>query len=206
MATSEYRRKRCGKQGCGRLNGKSSGKAEIVTGMFFVIVLALLAASQLQIMSFRTTARYMEDALAASNLASAIMDPAAYGRGEGLRIPPQKAYALYQQALKNNLSLNDAWECENAGLVGGPVEILEYTVYNLSGQDVFITTYGREGERTERIADGKGRIRTPDGCMVERPCVYSRIGFWVEGSWGIRVYACKEKTVDIMAEGEEGEG
>jgi hypothetical protein len=46
-----------------------------------------------------------------------------------------------------------------------------------------------------------GRVRTPDGILIDSTSIYSKIGFPVEGILGINIYAEKEKSVDVVSNG-----
>lgn len=179
---------------------KREGKAELVTGMFLLVFLTLLLAVHMQLLQFFSTSIYMEDALAASNLASAIIDIQEYGRSHAIRIAsPEDAFKCYQEALKINLNLDEAWESENKELISGPVEIKQYIVYNVKDEDIEISSFGADGNYSYTEKGGLGTVMTPDGVMVESTSVYSRIGFPVNGILGVGVYAEKEKSVDVVS-------
>ncbi len=60
-------------------NRQETGKAESgqvswVLGLFLILFLAILLYMQLQLAMYKASARYLEDALALSNLASAVID------------------------------------------------------------------------------------------------------------------------------------
>lgn len=149
---------------------------------------------------FQTTGLIMEDALAASNLASAVADIKEYGSTHILQITSaQDAYDIYREALRTNLGLDDNWENAKLEWISGKVEVLQYTVYNVRDQDVTIYSFSEQGDFIREEKDGLGSVRTPDGTLVESTSVYSRIGFPVEGILGITVYAEKDNTVDLVA-------
>lgn len=178
---------------------RDSGQVEMVTGMFLLIFLVLLLAVQLQLVQYMTTALYMEDALAASNLASAVIDLDRYGETHEIVIgDTAEAYERYRRALRDNLNLDDAWECSNKGLAAGRVEILDYTVYNVTGRDVEICAVGAEGIREWTVKDGLGTVTAPNGVRVEATGIYSEIGFQVKGILGVRAYARKGKLADVV--------
>lgn len=179
---------------------KSEGKIEVAAGMFFLCFLLVASAMQIQLRLFQTTSLYMEDALAASNLASAVVDIEAYGSNHEIYIAaPAEAFEIYKKALKLNLQLDDSWECAQKDLITGRVEILRYIIYNVRGQDIMVHCFGTEGVSVYEEKGGLGSVRTPDGTLVESTTVYSRIGFPVEGILGVSVYAEKDKSVDIVA-------
>lgn len=179
---------------------KKSAEIEFVTGMFLLIMLTVLLVTQLQVSLFSTSASFVEDALAASNLASAVIDIQEYGRTHTITIKsPEQAYELYREAIRQNLQLDDNWENSNKDLICGKVEILQYQIYNVKGKDVTIYSFGAEGDNTAIVKDGLGNVQTPDGTTIESTSVYSRIGFPVKGVFGLEIAAQKQKTVDIIS-------
>ena len=179
---------------------RKNGRIDLFTGMFLLVFLMLLLFYQIQLMLFYTSGIFMEDALAASNLASAVIDVEEYGKTHIIRIAsPEYSYQLYQESLKRNLCLDETWESSNKDLISGQVEILQYMVYNVKGQDITVYSY-ENGNLCTWTEYGKlGSVHTPDGTLVESTSVYSRIGFPVKGILGVSVYAQKEKSVDIVA-------
>ncbi len=188
---------------------RSEGKVEIVTGMYLLIFLILVLTVQQQVNYFALTHIFMEDALAASNLASAVIDVREYGISHTVRIASAaEAFAIYQKALQENLNLNERWEYGNKTLISSPVEILQYTIYNVEKEDVTICSYDRYGGySTWKVENGLGSVYTPDGTRVESTSIYSRIGFTVEGILGVSIFADQDNTVDIIGSmTEETEG
>ena len=179
---------------------KRTGKVEIFVGMYMVVFLLILLSVQLQMRIFMATSTYMEDALAASNLASAVIDVREYGMTHIVKIAsPDDAFELYCEALKQNLSLNDEWESGKKDLIYGQVEILKYEIYNVEKNNITIYSYGTEGEYVRALPNGLGSLYTPDGVLVESTSVYSKIRFPVKGILGIEIDAKKDKTVDIVS-------
>ena len=179
---------------------KREGKIEIFTGIYMVVILMILLSVQLQMRIFMATSTYMEDALAASNLASAVIDVREYGITHIVKIKsPKEAFELYREALKQNLSLDDNWESEQKDLIYGQVKILKYEIYNVEKNHITIYSYGAEGEDVRMIPNGLGSVYTPDGILVESTSVYSKIGFPVKGIFGVVIDSRKDKTVDVVS-------
>ncbi len=183
---------------------REDGKVEWVVGMFFLLLLGILLCAQLEISIYQTAAGFMEDALAASNLASAVIDLEEYGMSHTVTIADMDAaYAGYCLALKGNLGLNDEWEGKEGGLIAGKVVVQEYIVYNVQGDMVTVSRVSANGSHSS-YQGGRGAVRSPDGQVIENTSVYSAITFPVEGLFGIKAQAQKGKLVDIVAEsGEE---
>lgn len=174
------------------------GQISWILGLYLILFLILLLCMQIQLAVYRASAMYMEDALALSNLASAVIDVQEYGSMHKVRITdPWQAYDRYCAAMKENLGLDDSFEAGNHGMISGKVELLNYTIYNVTGSDVSIWEYDGGGQVREW--QGKlGEVRTPMGQIVEATGVYSEISYPVEGFLGITVTARKGKLVDVI--------
>lgn len=173
-------------------------KGEIATFALVYILFFILATMvfALQIRQYISLDTQTEDALAASNLASAVIDIQGYGISHDLVIKdPGQAYAIYQEALRANMGLNAQWE-DPSGLIAGAVKVEQYIIYNVRGSDVEVTSFG-EGlnySATETL----GNAMSPDGQRIESTSIYSRITYQVEGYWGIGVTVVKDKLADIV--------
>lgn len=177
---------------------KSAGQVDIIFGMFaFFIVLVILLFS-FKICQFMIAGAYVEDALAASNLASALIDVEEYGRTRTIKISnPQNAYSIYMGALATNLQLDEDGRVFGEGLLVDTVDVLEYMVFSVENGQVNVYAL-QANQKVEPVQTGTlGQVYTPDGLLVETTTVYSKVGFWVEGFMQQRIYAEKEKSVDI---------
>ncbi|MCM1056589.1 MAG: hypothetical protein NC517_03155 [Firmicutes bacterium] len=185
------------KKGC-LLQSTESGQIGWALGLWFMLFSGVLLCALLQMEIFRASSQYMEDALAASNLAAAVIDVEEYGISHKLQISdPSEAYDWYKEALRANLSLNDLWECENKGLISGPVHIENFTVYNVDGSQVEVCSFDGNGAEVRRYGT-LGQERAPNGCKVENTGIYSEISYQIKGVLGIEVTARKGKLVDVV--------
>lgn len=181
------------------------GQASWVLGLFWILFLAILLCMQLQVALYRASSMYLEDALALSNLASAVIDIQEYGRTHKVRIPdPEQAYDRYCSALKENLGLGDNYEATNRKLISGQVQIEKYIIYNVRGQRVSVWERNGSGQIQE-WQGSLGEVRTPAGQLIEATGVYSEITYPVEGFLGVTVTAGKSKLVDVVSENNEEE-
>lgn len=179
---------------------RSMAETEMVSGMYMLLILIVLLSVQLQLDIVRVSSAFAEDALAASNLASAVIDLEEYGKTHVIHIAmPEAAYQLYREAIRSNMQLNEQWESRNQNMISGQVEVEEYAIYNVKGQDVWIYTFGQDGCHEQMVQDGLGRIQTPDGTVVEATSIYSRISYPVRGIFGLEAMAVKHKTVDVIS-------
>ena len=126
------------------LQSTESGQIGWTLGLWFMLFLGILLCVLLQLETFRASSQYMEDALAASNLAAAVIDVEEYGISHKLWIrDPGEAYGWYMRAIRENLNLNNMWECGNKELISGPVHVENFTVYNVSGNEVEVSSFER---------------------------------------------------------------
>lgn len=185
------------------IKGKDSGQIEWVVGMFSVLLLGILMYTQIQLAAWEATADYLEDTLAASNLAAALIDVEEYGKSHKTFIRDvSAAFDIYRDAVRENLQLNESWECDNQTLISGPVEIVDFVIYNVDGNHVEAIRVDGDGQMLEQWSGERGILRAPNGVLVEYTGIYSEIQFQVRGILGICVDAHKGKLVDIVS-GEE---
>lgn len=176
-----------------------NGKVEWVAGLFFLLFLGIMLCAALQVDMFQSSSDYLEDALALSNLASAVVDVEEYGISHRLVISnPYQAYGRYREAVKGNLNLDENWQCPADRLISGPVRIVNYTVYSVSGNDVTVSSFDESG-RMIQWTEALGSAVAPNGIPIESTGVYSEIAYQVEGFLGVMAEAHKGKLVDIVA-------
>lgn len=175
------------------------GQIGLCVGLFFLLFLAVLMVGQLQLEQIRASDGYLEDALAASGLASALVDIQEYGRTHVIRIKDNRdAYAQYCRSLRANLGLDENWESKNRRLISGTVKVENYTIYNVEGG--LVTLYRMDGEG-EKISTGAlGDVRAPNGQVIEHTSIYNEISYPLKGLFGWTVQARKGKLVDIVGE------
>lgn len=174
------------------------GQAEWMVGLFFTLFLTILLYVQLQIEAYRSASLYLEDALAASNLASAVIDMEAYGISHELKIEdPWESYMLYKNALKENLGLDDSWESHNQALISGRVEVETYMIYQVKGEEITFYRIDADG-RMETGTGQLGDLAAPNGVLIESTGVYSEVSFPIKGFLGVTVQAHKGKLADVV--------
>lgn len=175
-----------------------SGKVEWAAGLFFLLILGIMLCAALQMDMYRSSSDYLEDALALSNLASAVIDVEEYGISHQLVISdPWQAYGRYREAVKENLNLDENWQCPARKLISGPVRIVNYTVYSVTDDDVTVTGFDENGFAFQWKAS-PGSVSAPNGVPVVSTSVYSEIAYQVDGFLGTPVEAHKGKLVDVV--------
>lgn len=179
---------------------KSAGSIQWTTGILYLFFLMVLLCALLQTEVYRTASVYMEDALAASNLASAVIDIEEYGMSHTVKInSPVEAFERYKSAVKENLQLNDSWECANTTLISGPVSIETFIVYNVDREGITICTVAENGavNMSNKVT---GTVKAPNDMVITHTSIYSEIAFDIDGVFGTVVRAHKGKLVDIVAD------
>ena len=175
------------------------GQITLTSGLFFVLFLFVLLIAQLQLEMFRSSSAYLEDAPAASGLASAVVDIREYGYSHTVMIKhTDEAYEKYRSSLKVNLGLDDNWVGNNKNLISGKVKIENYTIYNVKGNMVEICRLDRGKQEVESGA--LGEICALNGQEISHTGIYSEISFPVQGLFGIKLQAHKGKLVDIIGQ------
>lgn len=179
--------------------GKESGTIEPVCGLFFLLFIFLLLVAHLDLMSYETSVLYTEDALAASNLASAVIDIEEYGISHNVVVKDYlKAYERFEDALCHNLSLDEGRHCRNRELIEGKVLVEKYIVYNVQGNRVDGFFRGQEGN-WHRESGNLGEVYAPNGQLILHTGIFSEISYGVSGIAGIYTDAVCSKLVDIAA-------
>ncbi len=197
----EWRKRRCPppKIKHNPWNKKERGQADVITGMFYVLMVLVVVLFGFRMTQYVITSAVVEDALAASNLASAVIDLKEYGKNHTVYIrDPEEAFLLYREALCHNLELDEYLNTTNVDILASKVSIEEYTVYNVAGGLVEIFVMDESGLVQEYRTGSVGQILTPDGVLVESTTVYSRISFRVKGLLEQTLPARKEKSIDIV--------
>lgn len=180
-----------------RLSQKS-GQIEWVMGLFSILFVTVVLCAGIQVEIYRAASLYMEDALAASNLASALIDVEEYGISNNIIIDqPEMHFEIYKNALKENLGLNEEWESANRELFSGKIIIEEYIIYNVIDDNVEILMVDDEGNVSVKSSD-IGEAFAPNGIPIQSTGVYSEISFPVNGFFGTTVNARKGKLVDVV--------
>ena len=176
---------------------REPGTTGWTVGLFFLLFLAVYLCAFLQLELYRTASLYLEDALAASNLASAVVDLEEYGISHKILVEdPRASYGLYRWAVRENLNLDEAWRGRDGGVISSQVRVVEYTVYTVTGENVEIYHFDGNGVLSQR-SGVLGNVEAPNGRIIENTSVYSEIAFMLRGVLGIEVEAHKGNLADI---------
>lgn len=183
---------------------KKRGQIDVIVGMFYLLIVFIIVLFAFRMMQYTITSAVVEDALAASNLASAVVDVEEYGKSHTIYIQdPESAFLLYREALCHNLQLDEYLHTTNTEILASRVTIEEYIVYNVFGDFVEIYVMDESGQIQEYGTGKTAEVFTPDHVPVETTTIYSRVAFEVKGLWNQTISAKKEKSIDIVrCEGE----
>lgn len=190
------------KRECPRLRIKSlrknNGQIGICVGMFWCMMVLIAVLFQIKLLQYQAAGTFVEDSLAASNLASAVIDVKEYGRTHNIVVEsPESAFYRYKEALIYNLELDANLCSTNSEVLYGKVDILSYQVFNVLGDTVWRYRFEESGRLIDVVEMELTGAYLPDGNRLETTSVYSKIGFCVTGLNGEEIYGTKEKSVDV---------
>lgn len=178
---------------------KETASVDIVAGAMLFLILVLIIFFGFRMTQYMITAAGVEDALAASNLASAVIDLEEYGKSHEIYIEDvEKAFRMFREALICNLKLDDYLNTTNQNFLTGQVMIKEYRIYNVKNGQVEAWLLNGSGEVISCTWGKVGEITTPDHVYVESTTIYSKITYQVEGLAGQEFAGEKEKSIDIV--------
>ncbi len=180
------------------LRNTEAGQVQTVFGLFAMLFLMVIGMAEFQLAACRASSDYLEDALAASDLASALIDVREYGTTHKLVIPdPEQAYETYRKALQTNLRLREDGTSELTGMISGPVSVVRYEIYNVDEETGSVTVDSLQGSGFVRTTGRLGAVKTPGGQTVQSTGVYSEVTYPLEGLFGMTVTARKGKLAEV---------
>lgn len=178
---------------------KEAANVNIVAGTMLFLILVLTIFFGFRMTQYMVIAAGVEDALAASNLASAVIDLEEYGKNHRIYIRDvNKAFQMFREALICNLKLDDDLNTTNNNFLIGKVFIKDYRIYNVRDDLIDILIFNNLGEISSYTTGNTGEVFTPDNVCVETTTIYSKISFQVEGLAGREFVGEKEKSIDIV--------
>ena len=181
------------------LRSTESGQVGWTIGLWYLLFFSILLMTGLQIELYRASSGYLEDALASSNLAAAVIDVEEYGKTHNVLIGnAYQARERFEKALKINLGLNDDGECENKAMISGPVRVENFIVYNVDEEKIVSCRFDGAGN-LQVGTYAPGSVTAPNGVKVEANGIYSEISYEIKGFLGLTVQAHKGKLVDVCA-------
>ncbi len=178
---------------------KEPANVDVVAGAMLFLILVLTIFFGFRMTQYMITAAGVEDALAASNLASAVIDLEEYGKSHEIFIEDvDRSFQIFRESLMCNLKLDENLNTTNKNFLTGQVLIKEYRIYNVRNGFVEIWILNGLGETISYTLGKVGEITTPDEICVESTTIYSKIAYQVEGLAGQVLAGEKEKSIDIV--------
>lgn len=178
------------------------GMMEYSFSLYLLILVIVMILYVFRMELLAAVRRQSEDSLVSANLAAAVIDMELYDEESAAVISDAgDAYAHYLKALRENLELGDDMMPENSYLIRSGVAVECFEIYNVFEDDVEKLSVADGGICERAVFEGgRGKIKTPNGKIVEYTTVYSRIGFEIEAVFGQTVYVTKDGCVDIAAD------
>lgn len=183
-------------------SNEGSGTIYIVFIFAFIGVVSLLTSYIIHMKMIEITNENVQDAVALSNLASALMDQTEYEKTRRIQVKDfNRSYLVYVDSLKENMQLTYEMYPRNR-YITSKVDILEYSVYNVEGNDItLIQRTLRNGIAvTETLIyhNQVGSLKTPDGITITNTTIYSKIGFSIKGLMNHTHQVYKDGCVDLV--------
>lgn len=178
---------------------KKKGSIEMFISSMIFIIVALVIIMQMRLKVVEVTQSFIEDGLVASNLASATIDLEEYGTSNKIiNRDFEKSFNDYTVALKENLRLDNNLNPKTKTLLNSKVDIHNFTIYNVIGNDIEMIRREANGSITRQTYTNKlGVMTAPNGAMINTTMVYSKIGFELKGYLKNTHYVYKDCSVDI---------
>lgn len=178
---------------------KKKGSIEMFISSIAFIIVALVVIMVVRLKVIKVTKNFIEDGLVASNLASATIDLKEYGTtNKIINNNFEKSFNDYTVALKENLNLDNNFKPKSNTLINSKIDIDNFTIYNVIGNDIVMTRREANGSITRQTYPNKGGVMTaPNGAVINSTMVYSRIGFELKGYLNDTHYVYKENSVDV---------
>lgn len=184
---------------------KDDGTAVIyyILMMGIIALISLLTAFIVRVKIIELVNEDTQDAVTLSNLASGLIDLDEYGQTGIVHINNfEHSYNVYVDAIKENLNLSSTMLPINSSYILSEVEIQEYAVYNVTGNDITLTRQVNSNGTSTRdtvIYYGKvGILKTPDDVAISHTTIYSKIGFRLRGFMNNSQNVSKDGSVDIV--------
>ncbi len=179
---------------------KDKGSVEYSLALLLAGIVVILILFIYRLHVIKITKYTVEDAIAASNLAAAVIDLEEFGSTNEIVIKSSDdAYRIFQEALRDNLNLDGSFNPDKVGLMKGKVTIDTFIVYNVKDNDITQISYDSLGNSTiNEYPDSTGLLYTPDNKCIYSTTIYSKIGFSIKGYQDEEYYVYKENSVDIV--------
>ena len=181
-----------------RFINNNSGSSQWVLGLFALTFIMAAMVFVIQLCAFRANSDAIEDALAASGLAAALVDVERYGIDHTLLISdPDNSYQKYVEALNVNLAAEGS-SFRQKRAIEGPVKIEQFRIYNVEGDkvsEIYMDDSGRWKKKEGKL----GIMEAPNGQVIQNTGIYGEIAFDLRGIMGLVFSTKKSKLVDVKS-------
>lgn len=181
-----------------RFINNNSGSSQWVLGLFAMTFIMAAMVFVIQLCAFRANSDAIEDALAASGLAAALVDVERYGIDHTLLISdPDNSYQKYVEALNVNLAAEGS-SFRQKRAIEGPVKIEQFRIYNVEGNkvsEIYMDDSGRWKKKEGKL----GIMEAPNGQVIQNTGIYGEIAFDLRGIMGLVFSTKKSKLVDVKS-------
>ncbi|MBU9725266.1 hypothetical protein [Diplocloster modestus] len=172
---------------------------EYVISLSMVSIVLLLVLCLYQSRMIKITRNYVQDGLAASNLAAAIIDLAEFGISHEILISDEvQAYEEFRTALRENLRLDEHEVALENSLLKGQIRIEDFIIYNVENHLIYQMGRKNGAWLAKNCLGIQGNVRTPDGTLIESTTIYSRICFPIQGWKDQAREVTVQKSVDVV--------
>jgi hypothetical protein len=185
-------------------SNNGSGTIYIVSILALIGLISLLTSYIIRMKMIEITNENAQDAVALSNLASALLDQTEYEKTRRILVKDfERSYLVYVDSLQENMNLSYEMFPRNS-YITSKVEIFEYSIYNVEGKDITqIQRTLRNGiavTETLIYRNQVGFLKTPDGITITNTTIYSKIGFSIKGIMNQTHQVYKDGCVDLVEE------
>lgn len=178
---------------------KKEGKINTFVSVMIVLTASIVIAFRITMNRIDYTRDWVEDSLVLANLAGATIDLQEYGSTNNIvNRDIDKSFDDYIFSLKQNLNLDDSMNPKNSDFIKSKVIVKDFIIYSVIGNDIIQVRKDSLGNSHSTKYIGEvGKMKTPDGYVINNTTVYSKIGFTIKGMLEQSFDVEKEGSVDI---------
>lgn len=181
-----------------KFKSKHKGSATIIAGILLIIALAIWFIVPNIVINQNTLAEQVQDDLYFANTSTyKYIDKRLLGNDEGYLVigDPEEALQIFKEKLKHNMRLDNNFQKLDSSTIQGKVNIKDFIIYNVQGDNVDIYTLSPYGIFNKTQKDlSKEKVVTPNNYNVGCTTVHTTISFNIKGLQG--EISEKDVTVD----------
>lgn len=148
-------------------------------GFLFIMIVTVLMSTTTEIKKMALSSEVIEKALKQSALSALIYDTTLYGETHEIKINDiDTSYNNFLSSIQEGLYLGTDNISKNNRYIVGKLEVAQFIVYSVVGNDIYTSTRGKIGTTNKTLYKGqKGIIKTPTGVVVKDTSVFIEIEF-----------------------------